>query len=233
MTQLLLDDIKGPILVIAPHPDDETLGCGGLIAAATAAGKLVHTVFVTDGSSSHRNSPTWPADRIAQQRQHEAAAALAALGAGAQPRTFMALKDAAMPQPGEQGHADAVSSLATLVQKLKPDLVLVPWRRDPHCDHRDSWSLITHVLAQTGITARVLEYTIWLDELGAPEDFPVPGEVTEFTFSDPQVVAVKRRAIAAHASQLGTLITDDPDGFHLTPATLDRLIRPVEIFWQA
>src|SRR5690606_38092378 len=51
--------LDGPLLVIAPHPDDETLGCGGVIALATCRNVRVHTVFVTDGGASHPNSAEW------------------------------------------------------------------------------------------------------------------------------------------------------------------------------
>lgn len=232
-TQLDVKDITGPVVVVAPHPDDETLGCGGLIAALVNAGKPVHTIFVTDGSSSHRNSPSWPAERIARERQLEAAEALFLLGAGDQPRIFLALKDAAMPAPGTPEYDAALGKVVSVLSDLRPGLVLVPWRRDPHCDHRDAWSLMIDALGRASQSPDVLEYTIWLDELGAPEDFPAKGEVVIVEFSTPELMAIKRRAIAAHSSQLGGLITDDPTGFFLTSATLDRLIKPIETFWRA
>lgn len=233
MTEIKPEDIAGPVLVIAPHPDDETLGCGGLIATLVDQGNTVHTLFVTDGSSSHRNSPSWPPERLAAQRQSEAANALAALGAGEQPRTFLALKDAAMPKPGAPDYETALKTVIGLLETLQPTLVLSPWRRDPHCDHRDAFSLILDAIARTGQTPELLEYTIWLDELGAPQDFPQPGEVEVFQFTSPGMVAIKRSAIEAHVSQLGTLITDDPSGFFLTETTLDRLIKPTETYWRA
>ena len=55
---------SGPILVLAPHPDDESLGCGGLIAQACAAGIEVHVAILTDGSMSHPNSAAFPAQRL-------------------------------------------------------------------------------------------------------------------------------------------------------------------------
>lgn len=224
--------IKGPVLVIAPHPDDETLGCGGLIAALVQSGTRVHTLFVTDGSSSHRNSKSWPAPRIALQRQQEAANALALLGAGLEPRTFLALTDANMPAPGLVEYEGAMTDVLAILRTLNPSLVIAPWRRDPHCDHRDAWSLITDALRRAGQTPDVLEYTIWLDEFGVPEDFPAPEEVEIVEFSAPDLVALKRKAITAHASQLGGLILDDPTGFYLTADTLDRLIRPTETYWR-
>src|SRR5262245_24685447 len=53
-----LRDLVGhsPVLVLAPHPDDESLGCGGLIAACQAQGHPVHVLVLTDGAGSHRRS---------------------------------------------------------------------------------------------------------------------------------------------------------------------------------
>ena len=68
------------VLVVAPHPDDETLGCGGLISLLAQNGRVFYIVFVTDGSASHRNSSAWPAARLATQREREASNALACLG---------------------------------------------------------------------------------------------------------------------------------------------------------
>lgn len=231
--QLDVQSINGPVVVIAPHPDDETLGCGGLIASLVRNGTRVHTIFVTDGSSSHRHSKLWPPHRLALQRQQEAADALSALGAGDQPRSFLSLKDANMPARGEPGYEAALNAIMAILAELRPELVLAPWRRDPHCDHRDAWTLVTDALQRSGQASDLLEYTIWLDELGAPGDFPHPGEVEIVEFSMPDLVALKRRAIMAHSSQLGGLILDDPDGFFLTASTLDRLIKPNEIYWRA
>ena len=73
------------LVVVSAHPDDETLGCGGLIARATARGETVHTLFVTDGGASHLNSRAWPRARLGARREAEAEEALRRLGAGAPP----------------------------------------------------------------------------------------------------------------------------------------------------
>lgn len=229
---LQLSEIAGPVLVVAPHPDDETLGCGGLIAGLSARGVTVHTVFVTDGGASHRQSSDWPRQRLSALREIEASAALAALGAGHQPRSFMRLPDAAMPAAATPAYVSAHADAVALIETLAPGHLVLPWRRDPHCDHRDSWALFSSALEQSGIKADVLEYTIWLDELGSPEDFPQAGEVQRVSLDVAIFMAAKRRAIMEHKSQLGGLITDDPEGFFLTAGTLERLLKPVEIFWR-
>lgn len=232
MMSLDPDVVEGPVLVAAPHPDDETLGCGGMIAALSRRGLLVHTVFVTDGGASHRGSASWPRSRLAALREAEAAEALARLGAAGQPRSFMRLADSAMPAPGTPAHAAAVDALCDLLRWLGPATAFLPWRRDPHCDHRDSWALFMQAFGAAGISPAIYEYAIWLDELGAPDDRPGPGEMMRCGMQLDGWRAVKRSAIDAHRSQLGQVVTDDPHGFSLGEETLRRLIGPVETYWR-
>ena len=223
---------EGPVLVVAPHPDDETLGCGGLIAAASRQGQRMHVVFVTDGGASHPRSREWTRQRLAARRESEATQALRRLGAGNQPRTFLRLKDAAMPARGSPTHARAVGSLAAILRDLRPRLAILPWRRDPHCDHRASWQLAMEAIAATGLSPDILEYAIWLDEFGLAQDRPREGEMEEVRFDISTDLEAKRRALDAHHSQLGRLITDDPSGFVLNDRTIARLTGAEEMFWR-
>lgn len=220
----------GPVLVIAPHPDDETLGCGGLIATSVRGGQIVHTVFVTDGGASHPGSQAWSRQRLAEQREAEAEEALRRLGAQDQPRSFLRLADAAMPRPGTRAFAEAATKIASICEALKPGLVVVPWRRDPHCDHRGSWSLAMVALSACDQSPLILEYAIWLDQLGGPQDRPTPGEMEAVSLTVPS--DLKRNALLAHRSQLGELVLDDPTGFVLQPETIMRLTGPEEVYWR-
>lgn len=224
--------IDGPILVVAPHPDDETLGCGGLIASASRRNLCVHTVFITDGSASHPNSATWNRQRLTEQRELEAAEALRKLGAGEQPRTFLRLKDSDMPPRDSPKHAQVVAALAVVLRDLSPRLVLLPWRRDPHRDHRDSWQFATDAIVAAGKAPRILEYAIWLPEFGQPADWPRPGEMVEVSLDISADCRSKQQAVQAYRSQIGKLITDDPSGFALDPATIDRLTSRYEVYWR-
>lgn len=220
----------GPILVVAPHPDDETLGCGGLIARSVRENRALHVVFVTDGAASHPGSRAWSRERLAAQREAEAAEALRRLGAGAVPRSFLGLPDAAMPAPGTQAYAKALAAFAAILDALDPALVVLPWRRDPHCDHRGSWALAMQALSGLDPRPEVIEYAIWLDEIGAPGDRPLSGEVEAIALDVSP--ALKRDALRAHRSQLGELVLDDPGGFVLAPETILRLTGPEEIYWR-
>lgn len=225
-----LDPPPGPVLVIAPHPDDETLGCGGLIAAAVRRGDPVHVVFVTDGGASHPGCRLWSRPRRAACREAEAAEALRRLGAGDAFRTFLRLPDAAMPDPGEPRYAEARDALVRILDELRPALAALPWRRDPHCDHRASWALATDAIAASRASPAVLEYAIWLDAFGAEDDRPAPGEAEAVALAVSG--AAKRHALLAHRSQLGDGPFDDPAGFALDAATIARLTGPEETYWR-
>jgi LmbE family N-acetylglucosaminyl deacetylase len=220
------------ILIVAPHPDDETLGCGGLVATLSRRGAAFRFVFVTDGGASHPRSRSWPRLRLVAQRQLEAREALRRLGAGHQPRFFFGLPDAAMPAVRSPAWDEAVAQLAAIARAFQPDLAVLPWRRDPHCDHRASWKMAQAALRCSYATPMTLEYAIWLDELGTAEDFPRDDEAELVTFDITAVIAAKSAALAAHRTQTTALIDDDPNGFRLSPATVARLTAGSEIFWQ-
>ena len=221
------------ITVIAPHPDDESLGCGGLIAALSADGRAVQVVFVTDGAGSHPNSAAWPSARLAGQRRREAQAALACLGATGVPPVFLDLPDAGMPSLADPAGEAVVGALAHALGAFGPELVLTPWRRDPHCDHRDAWALTKAAVSRSGLAPERLEYAVWLDEFGGEGDRPRDDEVEAVAFDISDVLALKREAVEAHLSQTTGLIDDDPTGFRLTAETIDRLVQPVERYWRA
>jgi LmbE family N-acetylglucosaminyl deacetylase len=201
---LRLSDAKR-ILVVAPHPDDESLGCGGLVAKLAVADRLFHTLFVTDGGASHPASLKWPRDRLMLQREREAAEALHFLGIGGHARTFLRLRDADMPSAKSTEWRAAVAATAEVLRAFSPDLVLLPWRRDPHCDHRASW-----YLAQAAIR---------------------PGETDRVAIDISSKLACKRAAIAAHRTQTTSLIDDDPNGFRLMPKTINRLTGTIESYY--
>jgi LmbE family N-acetylglucosaminyl deacetylase len=218
------------ILVVAPHPDDETLGCGGLLSLSAQSGSTAYIVFVTDGAASHRRSRAWPPARLVAQREREACRALACLGLGHAPRLFLRLPDANMPQPGEPAWRSAVAVVGDILQQFAPDLMILPWRRDPHCDHRASWLLAQHALEQVSLRPEILEYAIWLDEFGEAGDRPESDEVELVRVHIDDVLATKRAAVAAHLSQTNHLIADDPDGFRLTPQSIARLTQSAEVY---
>ena len=161
-----------------------------------------------------------------------ACSALACLGIANAPHLFLRLPDANMPGPGTPAWDNGVAAVSDILRRFAPELVLLPWRRDPHCDHRASWLLSQHALRRASVHPDMLEYAIWLDELGDVEDHPKPSEAELIRLNVGTVLANKRAAIAAHETQTTDLIADDPDGFRLTPQTIARLTQSTEVFWR-
>ncbi len=206
-------------LVLAPHPDDESLGCGGLIASMRNQQKEVFVIFTTDGSMSHPGSVAYPPESVAAIRRVEATNALQQLGVPEGNVFFMNKKDGALPAAGEDQFVQNTKALHLLIALLQPDLVLVPYEKDPHRDHRATWQMLMNPPDDVERNYRILEYLIWLYELGQPGD--VAGLAGSFVYLDiGQWVALKKEAIEKHVSQTTRLINDDPDGFMLSAEVL-------------
>src|SRR5262249_47206300 len=84
---------EGPVFVLAPHPDDESIGCGGRTAAGPAAGIPVFVRLLTDGRTSHPGSEAFPPERMGAIRRQEALRALRVLGVPPQHVRFEGLTD--------------------------------------------------------------------------------------------------------------------------------------------
>jgi LmbE family N-acetylglucosaminyl deacetylase len=166
------------IVVLSPHPDDESLGCGGLIALASQAGADVCVVFATDGDNM------LIADRagdLAGRRRAQAVDACAVLGA----------------EPVFLGHRDGhllrtVDALAASVDRVlddrRPDLVVLPWFGDGHSDHRALNEAFAHT--HIGADVPVWGYEVWT---------PLPANRV-VDISD--AIDAKLRAIAAHTADV-------------------------------
>ena len=218
----------GRTAVVAPHPDDESLGCGGALATLVAAGVPARVVVVTDGTRSHPSSPSYPADRLRQLREAEATEAVAALGLAPESVTFLRHPDCGMPQRGTPAFDRAAGRLAAVLDRV--ETVLVPWRRDPHCDHVATWELAVEAASRMDDPPRWIEYPVWAWPHADTDVAPQDGEADAWRLDVSGVLDAKRRAVAAHRSQLTALIDDDPDGFRLAPEMLAHFDRPWELF---
>ncbi|NML66194.1 PIG-L family deacetylase [Hymenobacter sp. RP-2-7] len=221
----------GRTVIVVPHPDDEALGCGGLLALLRQAGLPVAAALVSDGTMSHPHSQDFPAPARRELRYAELRHALAVLGVDENREVlYLGLPDSQVPSQGPAFEA-AADRLAAFLADKQADTVLVPWRRDPHPDHRATAALVAAALARLPQPPRRLEYMVWAWERAAPADLPQPGEGTGFRLDVAAVLPQKQRAIAAHRSQLapGT-IADDPSGFLLSAHMLSHFAQPFEVY---
>jgi N-acetylglucosamine malate deacetylase 1 len=134
------------VLVLAAHPDDEALGCGGAVLTHRAAGDRVGVVFVTSGEGG---LDTYPVDEARRIREAEATAAAAVLGFASV--EFMRRPDGSL--------ADDPSALASVVAPLldSVDLVYAPHPDEDHADH----AALGRAIAETADRAEAFGYEIW------------------------------------------------------------------------
>jgi LmbE family N-acetylglucosaminyl deacetylase len=216
----------GPCIVLAPHPDDESLGCGGLIATCAADGRPASVVILTDGAGSHPRSASYPPERLRALRRQEAITAVSELGLTSGHIHFLNQPDTAAPTEGPE-FASAVEAVLHIATAGSATAILAPWRHDPHCDHEAAALLAERVAVLSGI--RLVSYPVWGWALSPATDInEPPGSGWRLDVSD--YLPAKRRAIGAHRSQYGGLITDDPAGFQLSPELLAVFDRPYETY---
>lgn len=221
--------IAGAALVVAPHPDDETLGCGGAIALLRAVGYPVFVLVISDGTLSHPRSIKYPASRLQSLRQAETLEALSILGVEASETTFLQLQDGSIPTLESAGLEEAVERCRTYLENLRPETIFLPWRSDPHPDHRATWRLIRTAIVDLNYSPRILEYPIWDWDPAQQRDSTFE-QVVGWRLDIQAVLPTKLKAIAAYRSQTTNLIDDDPEGFQLTSDMLANFTRPWEVY---
>ena len=218
--------VPGPALILAPHADDESLGCGGMIAAACARGRVPAIVVISDGTGSHPGSASYPAARLKSVREAEAIAAAGILGVPRDRMHFLGLPDTRVPHRGPD-FEQAVRRIVELAQRHEATTICATWRHDPHGDHEATHWLGSAAARIAGI--RLLSYPVWGWLLPPERALPV----TALAGARLDIAAyqlLKQRAIVAHASQYSDLIADDPGGFRLPAELLAVFQRPYEVF---
>ncbi|GAB3861993.1 PIG-L family deacetylase [Hymenobacter terrigena] len=226
----------GSTVVIAPHPDDEALGCGGLLALLRQARQPVAAVLVSDGTMSHPNSAQFSAAARQAVREAEFRHALTILGAAETEPLLLGLPDSRVPdKASEPGFTEAVAQLRAFLEHQQATTVLVPWRRDPHPDHRATARLVQAALAGMPRPPRRLEYVVWAWERAAPDDLPTAADaVRGFRVDVAAGLRQKQRAIAAHRSQVAPgVFTDDAEGFLLSAEMLAHFAGSYEVYFEA
>ena len=179
-----------PLLLIAPHPDDEILGVGGLLATQCALGRSVSVVAVTDGERAYPDDPQ--SNQLGTLRVSEQTAALARVGVAADKITRLRLPDSAV-----SAHIDELISRLSLIASGETHIV-APWRGDFHPDHEACGIAAEQLARKTG--AKLTSYFFWTWHHATPNllaDLPLRA----FALS-PQALRAKTEALLCHRSQL-------------------------------
>jgi LmbE family N-acetylglucosaminyl deacetylase len=199
------------IVLLAPHPDDETLGAGGFLAAQCLRSIDVTVVAVTDGENAYAGHTG-----LAAIRRPEQVDALGRLGVSADKITRLGLRD-----------SDVKSQVDELVERLIPLVcetthLLAPWRGDFHPDHEACGSAAEEVARRTG--ARLTSYFFWTWHLGnisLVSDLPL----RSFPLTE-ETMEAKAEALSCHRSQL-----EHSSGAPILPEDLlGPARRPFEVF---
>ncbi|WP_340649439.1 PIG-L family deacetylase [Pseudoxanthomonas winnipegensis] len=208
------------LVVVAPHPDDEVLGCGGAMALARSSGMQVLVVSVTDGEAAYPSEPAWRPERLSQVRQRELVEALGRLDVA--PASIVRMN------VGDGRIGASVSQVADrLTDVLSPnDLVLVTYAHDGHPDHEACAQAAIQACAAR--SARLVQYPVWAWHW----DGPAPSVFLRHAVRMPlpaRILQAKCHAIEAFASQIGA-VSPPVAGPILPDWALARFQRPFEVF---
>ena len=150
-----------PAVVVAPHPDDETFGAGGMIALKRALDVPVSVIWLTDGSASLRSFPEVLPEEVGRVRRDQALAACAHLGLSPGHVMRLGLPDGGIPDEDKPGFEDAVARLTTRLEPLKAGEIYCPHPRDAFPDHEAAASIALAAASRLGSPDGIIFYVVW------------------------------------------------------------------------
>lgn len=181
-------------LVVSAHPDDETLGAGGLIALLHRSGVPITFLLATRGEAGHRVD-------LSSERRAEFGTAVDRLAPGSR------VVDGGLPDGGLRENTARLDFLIASALG-DADLIVAPWRGDGHRDHRIAAEAASAVAVRTGV--ELLEYPVWLWHWGTPESPEIPWHDLVRIPLDDEARHVKSRALSAYETQLTTVAGEAP-----------------------
>jgi LmbE family N-acetylglucosaminyl deacetylase len=213
------------LVVVAPHPDDEVLACGGLVALHAERGGSCLVIAVTDGEASHEGCNAWTAHTLATTRRDESALGLAQLGLSGGTVARLGLPDGKV----RDNAAALVSALRPLLRA--DDLVITTWRLDGHPDHDATGEAAAEACLVIG--ARLIEAPVWMWHWAVPRDPRVPWERLRSLALSDAALGRKAAALSAHATQFALREQSNGicEGAVLDTAILQRAARGAEHFF--
>jgi len=148
------------IMVFAPHPDDETFGCGGTIAKKISEGYDVLIVIMTDGRYAFLNVFGIDSDPTPEQLKHirreEVKRAVKILGVPEKNLIFLDFVDGTL----ESCEREAERRVTDILRKYPPDEAYFPYKRDGHPDHQTTYRIVKNSIKKLGISSKKYQYSI-------------------------------------------------------------------------
>ena len=175
-------------LVIAPHPDDETLGAGALIHHAASRDRLGGVVFLTDGGGSHPQGTP----HLRAVRRREARRAVGLLAPRTVPIDWLGWADSNPCHEASPAFHSAALRLGTMIRTRRIDALAVSDPGDRHCDHVAAFQLALAACDRSRRALQIFTYSVWHEPASRGTRFATP--------SMPN--GLRRRALGAHRSQL-------------------------------
>lgn len=215
----------GHLVVAAAHPDDESLGAGGLIHRALRNGASVHVILCSAGEASHPDSPTHSQATLGRVRLAEFSAALAALGRGCDgpPPSWQWL---GIPDGELSRHLPEIeAALSEACQNASA--LAAPFRHDGHTDH----DVLGELAAQAATVQDIdlFEYPVWYWHWADPPTDP-HWRTWHGLRLDAAAAAAKEAALACHVSQTTALSGEPGDEVLLSERFLEHFRRSSEVF---
>ncbi len=213
----------GPIVVVAPHPDDELLAVGATLAGASDAGAEVRVVAVTDGEMSHPHLTVDRRNQLTDRRLDETVQAYELAGIRAE-RIRLSLPDGGASGLGAKSWENGLTvGLAPILDGATT--CLAPWVDDGHPDHDACGRVARTLCTETGVA--LVEFPVWSWNWDNPAAPSIPfNRSVRFDF-DKDLFERKQAGISAYSSQIRP---EDGNRAVLPSRFLAHFARPAEVF---
>ncbi|MBA2057172.1 PIG-L family deacetylase [Psychrobacter cryohalolentis] len=210
------------VCIFAPHPDDEVLGCGGLLQQLAANGNPIVLIHVTNGTQSHPNSQFYSQEKLNIIRPQESVKALEVLSVAHQVTTVaLDLTDGNVFAQQDQFH----QKLSTIIQPN--DILITPFMHDGHPDHEATGQVVVSFAKQHHLVC--YQVLIWAWHWAKPADSRIPWHCAMRVDLTTEQLQRKIEAIACFESQI---TADDSTGNPpiLSAQTIVRISQPWEVY---
>ncbi|MFD1261816.1 PIG-L deacetylase family protein [Entomomonas asaccharolytica] len=210
---------KQRVVLLAPHPDDEVLACGGILALLSQIEIPILIIAVTDGEASHQNSVYWTTTKLKEVRPKESDTALQLLNIQCD------IERLEIPDGEVQKYKKILSQKLISLLTID-DIVLSPWILDGHPDHEAVTEVAVTVTNKLNIP--LIQTPIWMWHWANPKENRIPWQRARVIELDKTLQMRKKEALFAFQSQT-TVDKNVPTTPILPYYVIDRFTRPYEV----